>query len=265
MTRGVVIKTMDSVLEIPFPDLSGATASGAVKSRSVIADEKALFLWVHELAPGASLRWESPKYDHLLYLWKGELRVDGASAGAGQVVVIEHHANALLEAGDAGATIVHFHQSESQPLLTNRAGGHVHVVAKEGLFSTWDEQRHATHTVWADAHCATCELWLHRSAFGKPRLQSEPHMHNEDEIIFVIEGGTIVGRVYGPGTAIAVAAGTVYTFGVAEGGTTFINFRATDPFVKMTDRGKPVGEWISEWAFMRNEAAIPVIDARAAV
>lgn len=265
MASGIEIRTMESAQEQPFPGLSGVVASGTVRTRSVIANESALFAWVHEIEPGASLVFESPAYDHLLYVWNGNANVDGAHVGQDQVVVVEHKAKVVIEGRDAGATVVHFHQSETQPLLTTRTGGNVHVVASDGLFNRWDEQRKAKHTVWADAGCPTSELWLHRSKFHAARGQGEPHMHNEDEIIFVVEGGIVVGKVHGPGTAIAVTKGTVYTFGVAEGGGAFINFRATNPMVKMMDRGKPIGDWVSERAYMKNEVEVPVIDPRAAI
>jgi hypothetical protein len=106
-------------------------------------------------------------------------------------------------------------------------------------------------------------LWLHRSKFAAERAQGEPHLHNEDEIIFVTDGGIKVGKVHGPGTAIAVAEGSPYTFGVGPTGGTFINFRATNPLVKMISNGEPIGDWVSERAFMRNELDVPVIDPRA--
>jgi len=264
MLRGVAINTVEDSAARPFPDLQGISAAGAITSRHVIASDEALELWVHDLRAGAELRWQPRLHDHLVYVWKGALTVDGTPVCAGQVVVVERLASCSFKAAAPGVTLAHFHQSLTQAPISEKAGDQVHIVAAEGQFSRWDDARAARHTVWVDAHCPNNELWLHKSAFQKRRPQSEPHLHNENEIIFVIEGGTIVGKNHGPGTAIAVAAGTVYTFGVADGGTTFINFRATNPLVKMVDRGKPVGDWMSERAFMKNELAVPVIDERAA-
>jgi|GEM_PF-1030192 len=265
MARGVEIKTLEVAQEISFPALHGLSATGSTSTKSVIANDEALFLWVHQMAPNASVLFAAPKVGHLMYVWKGALRVDGQEVKAEQVVVVEHTGFANLEASQDGATLVHFHQSEKLPLLTERPGGGVHVAPAKGLFSRWDEERRADHTVWFDAHCATCELWLHRSKFQVARGQGEPHMHNEDEIIFVLDGGIVVGKIHDPGTAIAVSKGTIYSFGVAAGGGSFINFRATNPLVKMMQRGKPIGDWVSERAFMRNELQVPVIDPRAKI
>lgn len=263
MSRGVVISTVDGSPAVPFPELNGVSASGTASTRSVIKPDRPLLLWAHELAPGASIRWESPKFGHVFYVWKGDVQVDGTPVEAERVIVVEHNARARIEAGNGGATLLHFHQSEAQPPLTSKAGGNVHIAPRDGLFSKWDPARACTNTVWVDAHCPTCDLWLHRSVFGKARPQSEPHMHNEDEIIFVVEGGTLVGKMHQPGTAIAVDTETIYAFGVAEGGTAFINFRAVNPFVRMTERGKPMTGWISEWEFMRGTASVPVVDKKA--
>jgi len=251
--------------EVAFPQLSGMSKAGEVTTRSVIRPDQRLVLWAHQLAPGSSIHWQSPKFGHVLYVWEGDAQVNETAVDSKSAIVVEHNSDSAVEAGSSGAPILHFHQCESDPPMTTKAGGHVHIPPRGGLFSHDDPSRHGTNTVWADADCPTCDLWLHKSAFRKARPQSEPHMHNEDEIIFVVDGETIVGKFHPPGTAIAVSAETIYAFGVAEGGTAFINFRATNPFVKMTERGKPVTDWISERDAMSNNAPIPVMDSRARV
>lgn len=252
----VVINTVEQSPEVGFPALNGVSAGGGVKTRSVIPPGRPLLLWAHELAPGAQLRWQNPKFGHVLYVWKGEVDVGATTMGEECTVVVEHRAAATVKAGPEGATLLHYHQSEDAEPLTGKAGGNVHLVSKQGIYATRDEIRNSTTLVWADSHCPTCDLWLHRSGFSMPRPQSEPHMHNEDEIIFVLQGGTILGKTYAPGTAIAVDAETIYAFGVAEGGTAFTNFRPCNPLVRMTRHGKPTTDWISEWDFMHKKATI---------
>lgn len=265
MLRGVVIQNAEASPRESFPPLTGAIADPVIESRHVISSGSSLEAWVHDMPAGSKMRWQAPVRDHLFYVWKGALSQDGNPVASDQVIVVEHGATAMFVAGPEGATLVHFHHSESQPQESMRAGGQVHVAPVEGMFTRLDEARAATHRVWVDAHCPTCELWLHKSSFSRPRLQSEPHLHNEDEIIFVTEGSILVGKAHPAGTAIAVAKGTVYTFGVGPGGGAFINFRACNPLVKMIDRGKPVGDWMSERSFMRNEITVPVVDPRAAL
>ncbi len=113
------------------------------------------------------------------------------------------------------------------------------------------------HTlVWATSHCPTCDLWLHRSTFSKPRPQSGEHMHNSDEIIVVVKGEMMVGKARPVGTAIAIDANTIYGFGVPPDGMAFINFRAVDSLIALTEKGRTVTDWISEWDFLHDAAPI---------
>jgi hypothetical protein len=226
-----------------------------------MSGDRPLYLWVHELAPGGSIRWQSPKVGHAVYVWKGGITVAGKTFGTDSVVIVEHKGTATIEAGAGGATLVHYHQSEALPNMTVKAGGNVHLIGKDGINIRNDVPRQTVHTLWADAHCPTCDLWLHRSAFSASRPQGEPHMHNAHEIIFVTEGRTIVGKTHLPGTAIAVDAETIYGFGVDEGGAAFLNFRASDPMVRMTSKGKPTTEWISEYDYQVKGIASPATRA----
>lgn len=56
------------------------------------------------------------------------------------------------------------------------------------------------------------------------------HSHSEDEIIFVAAGAMRLGHMLvGPGTAIAIAADTLYSFTPGPEGLSFVNFRAAMP------------------------------------
>ena len=258
----VVIKTVDESPGVAFPVLDGVSASGPVKTRSVMAADRPLYLWVHELSPGGSIRWQAPKVGHAIYVWKGSVTVAGQSLGAESVVIIEHQGGTSIEAGAGGATLVHYHQSEALPNMTAKAGGNVHLLDKAGLHTRVDAPRHTVHTIWADSHCPTCDLWLHHSAFSVPRPQGEPHMHNAHEIIFVTSGRTVVGKTHLPGTAIAVDAETIYGFGIDDGGASFINFRPSNPMIRMTAKGKPTTDWMSEYDYMVTGASNPATRPR---
>ena len=268
MESRIQIRSLDAVPTQPFWAGAGVEGSAQAQTQALMDAAHSLCLKVHTLPPDSWLTLNAPRVDHLFFVWKGSLKLRAPTCSEDrvdqdQVVVVEHGGLAKFIAGPQGATLAHFHQSEQAALMTRRAGGQVHVAPLSGLFERNDPARRAVHTVWADAHCPTCELWLHRSKFSMERAQGEPHLHNEDEIIFVIEGGIKVGKVHGPGTAIAVAEGSPYTFGVGPAGGSFINFRATNPLVKMMSDGKPIGDWVSERAFMRNELDVPVIDSKA--
>jgi len=87
-----------------------------------------------------------------------------------------------------------------------------------------------------DSACPTCANWLHENRFppsGPPTSEEEArgvHSHSEDEIIFVTSGSMRLGRkLAGPGTAIAIRAGTLYSFAPGPEGLAFINYRAAKP------------------------------------
>ena len=56
------------------------------------------------------------------------------------------------------------------------------------------------------------------------------HCHSEDEILCVTSGRVRLGnRVFYAGTAVAIAADTLYSLSAGPEGMSFINFRAATP------------------------------------
>lgn len=253
----VIIVNADEVLPGKFPDMAGVGFIGAVNSRAVIVGpDRPLWLWMHELEPGAAIHWERPPVGHLVYVWKGSVTSGKEHLGPAGVVSIEHGGIASAVAGESGATVLHYHSRDERPEYSKKRGGHVHLVDADGLMQVKDNVYYDTETmVWADATCPTCDVWFHQSKFNTPCPQGYPHFHPEDEIIFVVEGGLIFGRqVLKPGTALAVDANTVYGFGVAEGGLAFTNFRPTEPHFVMMSRDGPKHDPISERDHLRKGA-----------
>ena len=89
----------------------------------------------------------------------------------------------------------------------------------------------------SDGTCGTSELWLQESQL--PGMAAAPpdeknktgvHAHAEDEIIFVTRGQIRLGRkLYGPGTALGIAADTLYSFSPGPEGIEFLTFRPAKP------------------------------------
>jgi hypothetical protein len=102
--------------------------------------------------------------------------------------------------------------------------------------------------IHADAACPNCTVWLHENDFHSKTGTVIPlHSHSEDEIIFVTAGEIKLGnRIYGPSTALAIAANTIYGFEVPPTGLSFINFRAASPTVTTSHGVMDEAEtWIS--------------------
>ena len=250
----VSVVISDAVPLGEFPELAGVGHSGSVKSRAVVAGpDRQLWLWMHEMEAGASIRWERPPVGHLAYVWKGGVTVGAERLGPAGVLNTEHGGSSSIVAGPSGATVLDYHSRDARPEYSTKRGGHAHRVDANGLMQVKDNVYYDTETtVWADAACPTCDVWFHQSRFNTACPQGHAHFHPEDEIIFVVEGGMIVGRdVLKPGTALAVDANTVYGFGVAEGGLAFTNFRPTEPHFVMMSRDGPKHEPISERDHLR--------------
>jgi len=60
----------------------------------------------------------------------------------------------------------------------------------------------------------------------EPHAEIQVHAHDEDEIIFIVDGEMhLGGRVLGPGTSIAISGKTFYGFTAGPAGLQFLNFR----------------------------------------
>ena len=112
----------------------------------------------------------------------------------------------------------------------------------------------------ADSDWPGSAVWLHENHFpGGMELSPEQaargiHSHSEDEIIFVTAGAMRLGqRLVGPGTAIAIAADTLYSFTASPEGLSFVNFRAAMP----GDIHFASGASISETGYWRERVGRP--------
>ena len=254
----VVAAHVDDAKVVPFPALAGVSPAGSIRTRGVLSTpDRPLWLWMHELAPGAQIRWDKPALGHVVYVWKGAAGIAGQALAPEWVVSIEHQGNAVIEAGADGATLLHYHSRDTSTAQLDRPGGHVHVRGPDGMVKVKNYNNDMTTIVWADSKCPTCEVWMHKSEFGTPFPQGLAHFHPEHEIIFVTEGGMIVGRqIHKPGTALAVDSDTVYGFGVDAGGLGFTNFRPSEPHFVMKSRNGPEHAPISEYDHLAKSTLI---------
>ena len=67
--------------------------------------------------------------------------------------------------------------------------------------------------------------WVHIHS-AEPNKVAPPHSHDQDEVIFIVEGSLTIGdQDRGPGTVIFVEKGTEYGFTVGGEGVRFLNIR----------------------------------------
>ena len=230
-----------------FPRLPGVSASGEIKTRGVVCkSEQPMHMWLHEMAKGAQISFDKVPVSHGVYVWKGSVECENKEIGTDGALVVEHRGSTLIKANANGTLLAHFHRPLGHPEVPARTGGQVHTYGNEGIFHADKRPGGGSCvTLFADAGCPTCDVWLHRSR-SNPNRELNTHCHSEDEIIFITEGSMMFGRdELLPGTALAIDRDTAYKFKAGSRGLSFINYRSTEPFyipVGPNGRGEPRNE-----------------------
>ena len=198
--------------------------------------------------------------DCAAYVWQGEVAAGGTGLGAGSSMIVEHGARlSLTGAGPGDALVLCF--AGTAP--ATKPGGTVHLLpaAQVPRMAAEPGSSGVSGGLHADSACPGCTAWLHENHF--PGSMAPPpeqaargiHSHSEDEIIFVTAGAMRLGaRLVGPGTAIAIAAATLYSFTAGPEGLSFVNFRAAMP----GDIRFAHGASISETGYWRERVGRPV-------
>ncbi len=217
-----------------------------------------LHLHVIELQAGEKLRIADETIDKLAYIWRGSVLAGGRRLSSGSSLIVEHGKALEIAAQDA-TTILAFSAAEADAHAL--AGGHVHLLPAEHAPRS-DNLAGSVGVggvMHADADCPSCRLWLHENRFSggnatRQDAEAGIHSHSEHEIIFVLEGEMRLGaRLYGPGTALAIAADTLYSFTPGPSGLHFANFRAAKP----GDIRFAKGHSISETGYWRDRLPRP--------
>jgi hypothetical protein len=219
-----------------------------------------LHLHVHAIAPGETLHIAESAVDRLAYVWCGSVDAAGRWLDAGSSLIVEHGRAFDITGGGAPSQVLTF--AAAHPPSEPRPGGHVHLLPA-GQVARMAAQAAASGVsggMHFDSACPTCELWLHENHFpgmDAPTAEDQArgvHSHSEDEIIFVTDGAIrLGGRLYGPGTALAIAADTLYGFTAGPEGLSFVNFRAGTP----GDIRFASGGTMSETGYWREHAGRP--------
>lgn len=239
----ISIATLEESILVPSPVGEGLVESRAMLSR--LTDP--IHLVMHRMGPDASMTLVGDPADLALFVWQGSVAAGGAVLDEQSSAVIEFGASLLLTAGAYGAVVMAFNVSERD--ADARAGGHVHILPSDRVPRTDCLGGHegiggALH---ADAGCATCRVWLHENSYAMADRETVVHSHSEDEVIFVHTGSIRLGnRLYGPGTALAIAADTQYGFFSGPDGLGFVNFRGSPPTYTSGD-GKTVMDEAELW------------------
>jgi redox-sensitive bicupin YhaK (pirin superfamily) len=236
----VVIRQLDQCPYVDASSVKGFSSSGSVRTSAVIAQPgRPIYLWKHDLEPGASLALHQPQQDHCFYVLDGSVTANETIADNGSLVVIEHLSRGALDAESSGASLLHFHRPDDYAEKPARAGGQVHIMGVDGIAISYHRDSGSRCTLMAGADCQTCQIWLNKSEMLKPfEQQGRPHRHASDEIIVVTGGEMLIDdRVLTRGAVLAIDANTDYGYGVGRSGLSLVNFRPQGSGVFMVETG----------------------------
>ncbi|MDR2857433.1 MAG: hypothetical protein LBV50_06260 [Novosphingobium sp.] len=223
-------------------------AQGEVVSLALLAGPKQpIHLTQHDLGAHSRITLTAGQADLALFVWKGTVTAEGFELAEKSSAIIERGAALSLRAGGNGASVLVFSQGE--PAQDGKCGGKVHILPGERVPRTASlgGNEGVGGALHADAACPTCSVWLHENSYAMAGKETPVHSHSEDEVIFVHSGSVRLGnRIYGPGTALAVAADTKYGFFSGPDGLGFVNFRARSPTYTSGD-GRTVMDEAELW------------------
>lgn len=215
---------------------SAHTTTGAVETRAVVVGERQpIHLHLHRLAPGATITFTGTPTDHFIYVWDGAMEAGGHRFESRASAIVEYGASLTVTGGNDGALLLDFNRRERE--ADARPGGHVHLLPCEHVPQIEVNEKNHLGMWWhADSHCPSCSLWFHENDYWDADIETVPHSHSEDEIIFVRSGKIRLGnRLYGPGTALAIHADTKYSFFSGPEGLSYVNFRGSVPTYTSAD------------------------------
>lgn len=189
-------------------------------------------LRVHCIGQGDAMSLEPIDEDRLAYVWQGEIEAGGRRLVKGSSLIVEHGAGLDIVGRDTETRLAIF--APGRPTQKRRPGGHVHLMPRNLVPRVEADTASGTSGgLHANGQCAGCELWLNENFLpGQAEAPSDEnalrgvHAHPENEVIFVTEGQIRLGnRLYDSGTALAIAADTLYGFSPGPDGLSFITFR----------------------------------------
>jgi hypothetical protein len=243
MMARVSIATLDTAPIAEPP----AGSSGHIETRAYFSGERhPIHLYLHRLAPGATLRIAGEERDRLAYVWEGAVTAGGTSMDRGSSLVVEFGASLSVTAGSEGAAVLSYCLRDR--LAEPRAGRHIHLMPTEIVPRT-DSMLGSTigAGIHFNAECPTCTLWLHENDFLGDHVVA-PHSHSKDELIFIREGSIRLGtKLYPRGTAVLLQADTDYGFASGPDGMGTVDFRGSAPILTPAD-GSPVIDESEMWA-----------------
>ncbi|MFT3966151.1 MAG: hypothetical protein QM690_09740 [Sphingobium sp.] len=192
-------------------------------------------LHLHRLARDAGLRMTPHGVDRLAYVWQGAVEAGGRLLDEGSTLIVGRGGTLDMTARDDSILLLFAPGKEARPERPHGGGGPVRLLLPRALVPRVPDRTGSgtTGALHADGRSAPSPLWFNENSLaGRAEAPTDAealrgtHAHPEDEIIFITGGQVRLGRrLYGPGTALAIAAHTLYGFSPGPEGVSFVTFR----------------------------------------
>jgi quercetin dioxygenase-like cupin family protein len=187
-----------------------------------------IFLDLVTLDAGGAIEWGTDHGDDAGYVISGALEVGGRPVPTGAAIVVESGVGARATATEP-STVAHF--GPVQP--GEPRGRTVHVVGPRGRFESAPGR--PFFRFFADSTCETCDAFLLYSQRDEG-WSVTPHSHSADELIYVLDGTVMTGRVANPaGECLAYDAGRRYALAAPAEGFVTLNYRASPSTLEFAD------------------------------
>jgi quercetin dioxygenase-like cupin family protein len=197
-------------------------------ARRLSPDGFSLFLDLVSLDDRGALEWDRDHGDDAVYVIDGALTVGGSDCSSGGAVVVESGVPAQAIAVGP-TTLAHFGPVEPGPAR----GETVHVVGPRGRFESAPGR--PFFRFFADSTCPTCDAFLLYSQRDHG-WSVTPHSHSADELIYVLDGAVMTGRVAHPtGECLAYESGRRYALSAPAEGFVTLNYRAAPSTLEFAD------------------------------
>ena len=215
------------------------TATAAIGEEPLFAGRgDPIHLSVLNLAPDEA-RVLDAEGEGAAHVWQGAIAADGLALPAGSSVILEAGARQAVTAGSEGARLLLFRTAIPAERRASAARAHLLPDAQVPRYAPEPGAGGAAGGLHADGQCSGCAVWLHENRLPAVSGEAEAlqamaergvHSHSEDEIIVVTAGAMRLGqRLFGPGTAVAIARDTMYSFTPGPEGLAFVNYRPGPP------------------------------------
>lgn len=228
----VVIRSFEQAqLLSPSSDVDGVTGYAYFNSSA-----QPIEVLAYHFARSAVLRLRADSTPLTIYVQDGSVDALGTRLDAGACSIVPCGTSIEFRTDAKAAALLVFRGEPSEGAAAGRPVVQLLAADQVPRSSCLGGNVGIGGAMFANAQPPVEHVWLHETSWATGGAEVALHSHSENEVIFVIGGAIRLGnRLYGPGTALAIAAEVKYAFHTGPDGLTFLNFRNRPPTYSTAD------------------------------